>query len=246
MQVSLSLAEKQKLAKEQELQQQFKTQTPLMATSGGAKSQQPQVRDLTSSLLNMDIMSQRQKPNTPLLLDSSAPTPPFANGTKAPVAAPAPSGSGWMGGKNQYASLGTVAATGNVNRASPVQQPMRTSFAGPLTPQQPVRPMSQAVSSNTSHARSATFGAFNTANPISNTSMNTTHTRPMMPNTAQQNTVFGMQPMNPHRPAFSSAPAGFGVGVMGGAPVMGGFSQPSQPNTATKKLSSQELADFLG
>ena len=262
LQVSLSLAEKQKLAKEQELQQQFKTQTPLMATPGSSKpQQQQQVRDLTSSLLNMDMMSQhQQKSNTPLL-SSTAPRPAFANGGMSTPAAAVPAAGGWMGGKSQYQSLGAVAATGNINRASPLQQPM-SAFPQPMAPRQSMQSIhvqrNPQMSSNSSHMNNTSFSTFDalSAKPMNN--MTPAGMRQATPQSTQHNKMFGVQPMNTARQPFSGAQPVFGAG-MGGATPMGGmggvpysamggnaFGQTAQQNSTTKKLSSQELADFLG
>ena len=158
------------------------------------------------------------------------------------------------GGKNQYQSLGAVAATSNVNRSSPVQQPM-TAFQRPMTPQQPMRQAFQQPMNSTSQ-----MSGF----PMSNNVMQSVPaSRPMAPQSTQHNPMFASRPMmNPVRPAptpFSAGQTRMGMmGMMGnqpmgggmtsfGQPVMGNsYSQQQQQSSATKKLSSQELADFLG
>lgn len=61
LQVSLSLEEKQRLAREQEAQQHLKSQSPLQPKPTASQSHAPKVKDLTSTLLNTNL-NQMSKP----------------------------------------------------------------------------------------------------------------------------------------------------------------------------------------
>ena len=281
--MSLTLQEKQKLAKQQELQQQFKSQSPLHASSVTTQqSRADPVRDLTSTLMDSNMMGSsgmNGRSNAPLLNTSS----PFNTPNMAQVGSTNSGGMLASGGKT-YQSLGPISTTTNVNRGSP-------NFDSGL----------HNKSSANSHAQKPNYSAFDSLvtspsgkQPTSVGSMGRSpapavgQTRYMQPSGVMPNTQ-PIRQQNQQVHMQMNQPASFpnGNGMMGNMqmnqqrmmgqmnmnqprmnmhsqPVMGNMNAGQsafggrmlQPSTTInnmtssqgqgKKLSSQELADFLG
>ena len=267
--MSLSLEEKKRLAKEQEMQEQFKSQSPIKPASVSQPvSTTAGPRDLTSSLMNMDMMGSNRS-NMPLLNAPNAHTPkpvPWTNASNMSNT-----------GNNAYQSLGPVLTTTNVNRGSPTLDLTRTAtnnFTGldslmtsakqshsMMTPQQsssanafsqkPVAAQSPAgagmfagqrsmAGSRLPHQGQTMFNAGGMAGNMYNSQQ-----RPMPPMSApvmmgnmQANSMTGNRHVS--QPTYAVA----GTLPFQQMTTMNNMAPPQQQST--KKLSSQELADFLG
>ena len=222
IQVNLSLEEKQRLAQQQEQQKVFKSQQPLTSptssTSAGTLQpkpaattpNKPQVKDLTSTLMNSNLNNMSSAPKKPMSTFGSTngtfSSPGFSSGntmssmtTKSsgfPSGASGTFGQSGMSGMNTgFGMSGPIKpqAQGNMNMSSLdslLPSKPKPSLNQLQQPQQPVAPIQQGMMGNMGMMGmpQGMMGA-----PRMMGMQQPMGMQPMMP---QQNMMFGQQPMN--------------------------------------------------